>query len=70
MPPALAWTILLGGWILPLLHILASPRGGSFLPPPDARCPLGPRTGWLVLVLLLGPVGWALYMKGRRRVSA
>ena len=69
MTPALAWTVLLLGWVLPLAHVLASPRSGPFLPPPGARCPLGPRTGWLVLVLLLGLVGWLIYLKGRR-VSA
>ena len=70
MSPVLAWFLLIGGWILPMLHISLSPRGGPFLPPPGARCPMGPRTGWLVLALLLGPVGWALYLKGRRRLSA
>jgi hypothetical protein len=70
MHPALAWAVLLGGWGAPLLHILLSPRGGPFRPPPGARCPLGPRVGWLVLALLLGPVGWALYLKGRRRLTA
>jgi hypothetical protein len=28
---------------------------------------LGPRTGWLVLVLFLGPVGWLLYLRARAR---
>ena len=30
------------------------------------RCPLGPRVGWLVIVLLLGPLGWLVYMARRR----
>jgi hypothetical protein len=63
----LAWALLLT-WLGALLHVLVSPRGGPFLPPSGSRCPLGPRTGWVVLVLLLGPLGWILYM--RRRVSA
>ena len=33
---------------------------------PGSGCPLGPRVGWLVLVLLLGPVGWLLYIVRRR----
>lgn len=67
MQPWLAWTILLGGWLLPLLHVAASPRGGPWLPPPGSRCPFGPRPGWLVIVLLGGPLGWLLYMKRRGR---
>jgi hypothetical protein len=69
MTPTLAWAVLLAGWAAPLAHVLLSRRGGPFAPPPGTRCPLGPRTGWLVLVLLLGPVGWLLYLRGRR-VSA
>ena len=69
MTPALSWAVLLLGWVLPMAHVLASRQSGPFRPPPGARCPLGPRTGWLVLVLLLGPIGWLLYLKGRR-VSA
>lgn len=65
MPPWLAWTVLIGGWLLPLLHVVLSPRGGPWLPPPGSRCPLGPRPGWLVIVLLLGPVGWLLYARRR-----
>jgi hypothetical protein len=69
MTPTLAWAVLLAGWAAPLAHVLLSRRSGPFAPPPGTRCPLGPRTGWLVLVLLLGPVGWLLYLRGRR-VSA
>jgi hypothetical protein len=63
-----AWAFLLS-WGASLLHVLVSPRGGPFGPPSGSRCPLGPRTGWLVMVLLLGPVGWLLYMR-RRRATA
>ena len=66
MQPWIAWIILLAGWALPLLHVALSPRSGAWLPPPGSNCPLGPRVGWLTLVLLLGPIGWALYMKARR----
>jgi hypothetical protein len=69
MSAGLAWAIVLLGWVAPLAHVLLSPASGPFAPPAGSRCPLGPRTGWLVLVLLLGPVGWAMYLKGRR-VSA
>jgi hypothetical protein len=49
----------------PLLHVLVSPSAGPLRPPPGSRCPMGPRLGWLVLVLLLGPVGWLLFMTRR-----
>ena len=62
-----AWSILVFGFVLPLLHVAFSPMSGRWRPPEGSRCPLGPRTGWLVIVLLLGPVGWLLYMRGRAR---
>jgi hypothetical protein len=62
-----ALAILIGLYGLPLLHVLLSPRGGPFRPPAGSGCPMGPRVGWLVLVLLLGPLGWVLYMARRRR---
>ena len=64
---ALAWLILIGGFVLPLLHVALSPMSGPWGPPPGSRCPLGPRPGWMVLVLFLGPLGWLLYMTSRRR---
>jgi hypothetical protein len=65
----IAALVLLGGFALPLLHVLVSPRGGPFRPPPGARCPLGPRVGWTVIVLLLGPIGWLMYIRGRGRAK-
>lgn len=62
-----AAVVLLGGFALPLLHVLVSPRSGPFRPPPGSRCPIGPRVGWAVIVLLLGPIGWLMYVRGRRR---
>ncbi len=54
-------------YVAPLLHILVSPSAGSFRPPPGSRCPMGPRVGWLVMVLLLGPIGWLMFMTRKRR---
>jgi hypothetical protein len=65
----IAWLIVIFGYILPLGHVALSPRGGGWVPPPGARCPFGPRTGWLVIVLLLGPIGWLLYMRAQSRRS-
>jgi hypothetical protein len=62
-----AWLILILGFGVPLLHVVLSPHSGSWAPPPGARCPFGPRAGWVVIVLLLGPVGWILYMRARSR---
>ena len=65
-----AWAILICGYLLPLAHVALSPRAGSWRPQPGARCPFGPRVGWLVMVLLLGPVGWLLFASGRLRRRA
>ncbi len=68
MSPLLFWLALLLLFAAPVLHVALSPRSGPWLPPQGARCPFGPRLGWLVIVLLLGPLGWLLYI-GRRRKS-
>jgi hypothetical protein len=64
----MAWLILGIGYLLPLAHVLLSPSGGSWTPPPGSRCPLGPRLGWIVLVLLLGPFGLLLFWRSRKRL--
>ena len=64
---AIAWAILIVGYLLPLAHVALSPAAGSWRPPPGARCPLGPRAGWLVVVLLSGALGWFLFLFSRWR---
>jgi hypothetical protein len=49
-------------FVVPLLHVMFSSKAGPFMPPPGSRCPIGPRFGWIVLVVLLGPIGWALFL--------
>lgn len=67
---AIAWLIVIFGFGVPLSHIALSSRGGSWTPPPGSRCPFGPRVGWLVIALMLGPIGWLLYLRARRRQPA
>lgn len=62
-----AWAILIFGWLLPLAHVALSRRAGPWRPPPGSGCPLGPRCGWLVLVLLAGPLGWLAFRRARAR---
>ncbi len=62
-----AWAAIIVLYVAPLLHVLLSPTSGSFRPPPGSRCPMGPRLGWLVMVLVLGPIGWLMFMTRRRR---
>ena len=54
-------------YLLPLLHVALSPSAGPLRAPPEARCPFSPRVGWIVMVLLLGPIGWLLFVARRRR---
>jgi hypothetical protein len=67
MPVEIAALALFLVYVLPVLDVSLSARGGPWTPPPGSRCPLGPRLGWLVLVLMLGPIGWLLYRHGRGR---
>ncbi len=62
MTPLLAWLFLIGFYLLPIAHVVLSPRGGTWRMPPGARCPFSPRVGWLVIVLTLGALGWLLYL--------
>lgn len=71
MDPLTAWIVLVVCWLAPLVHVAVSRRSGSLRPPPGAGCPFGPRAGWLVIVLLLGAIGWLMFMGAtRRRTSA
>jgi len=55
-------------WIvIPVLHVMTSPTGGSWSPAAGSSCPFGPRLGWLVIVILLGLIGWFLFLRSRRR---
>ncbi len=67
MDPTAAWTLVIAFWLAPLAHVALSPKSGPLRPPPGTRCPFGPRAGWIVIVLMLGPVGWLLYVNARRR---
>lgn len=66
----IAWSILIVGWGLPLLHVILSRRAGPWRMPPEAGCPMSPRVGWLVLVLMLGPIGWLLFVARPRRKTS
>jgi hypothetical protein len=69
MTQTTALILVLALYVAPLVHVLVSPAAGPFRPPPGSRCPIGPRFGWLVMVLLLGPIGWVMFMtrRGARR---
>jgi hypothetical protein len=66
MTQTTALILVLALYVAPLLHVLLSPAAGPFRPPPGSRCPMGPRLGWLVMVLLLGPIGWLMFVSRRR----
>lgn len=66
MSPVAALIFLLFFYLLPLAHVMASPRSGAWSPPPGSRCPLGPRVGWMIIVAVAGALGWLLYLRGRR----
>jgi len=69
MSQTTALLVVLTLYVAPLLHVLLAPGAGSFRAPPGSACPMGPRLGWLVIVLLLGPIGWLMFMTRRRRAS-
>lgn len=66
-PQVIAFAILIFGFLLPMAHVAFSPTAGPWRMPPEARCPFSPRIGWLVIVMLLGPIGWLMFMTRKRR---
>jgi len=72
MDPVIAWLLAILLYLAPLLHVAVSPRAGPLMPPDGARCPFGPRLGWIVIVLFAGIFGWLMFMstRGRRRAGA
>ena len=65
MSPIAAWIFLIVGFLLPIAHIMFSSKGGSWLAKKGSKCPIGPRIGWLIIVIFLGPIGWLMYIKKR-----
>jgi hypothetical protein len=65
----LALTILMLWIVLPTLHVIFSPRSGPWLAPEGTKCPFGPRLGWLTIVIMLGLVGWIMFIRSRNRFS-
>ena len=71
MSPAAAWTVLIVGFVLPLIHVALSKDIGPSKPGADGgTCPFSPRMGWIVIVLFLGPIGWLMFMGSRRKKRA
>ena len=70
MSPAAAWTVLIVGFVLPLIHVALSKDIGAAKKADGGSCPFSPRIGWIVIVLFLGPIGWLMFMASRRKRRA
>ena len=70
LSPVAAWTVVIAGYALPILHVLLSSAAGPWKPPAGTRCPFGPRVGWLIIVLLLGVFGWLMFVLSKRQRPA
>jgi len=60
------WVVVAIFWGLPLAHVALSRAAGPWRGQPGSACPFSPRVGWIFLVLMLGPVGWLLFVFRRR----
>ena len=71
MDLVVAWLLAVLLYLAPLIHVALSPRAGPLMPPDGARCPFGPRLGWIVIVLFTGLLGWLMFIsaRGRRRTG-
>ncbi len=57
----IAWSLFLLLYLAPLAHVALSRRAGPWRAPAGTSCPFGPRVGWLIMVVFLGPLGWLLF---------
>jgi len=64
-----ALIVLLLWIVIPALHVIVSPNGGSWSPPESSTCPFGPRIGWLVIVVMFGLIGWLLFVRSRKKIA-
>ncbi len=62
-----AWAILIFGIALPAAHVALAKGGGGWNARAGAKCPFGPRTGWLMVVVFLPFVGWLMFAAAQRR---
>jgi len=69
MDPTVALIILILWIVVPTLHVVFSPSAGPWTMPEGSTCPFSPRVGWLVIVLLLGFIGWILFLRTRWRLK-
>lgn len=67
MDQLIAWTVLIFGIVLPAGHVAFSGGTGGWRPAAGARCPFGPRLGWLIVVTFLPFVGWLMFVAAQRR---
>ncbi len=67
MDQLIAWTIVIFGIVLPAAHVACAKGGGGWKAEPGAKCPFGPRTGWLMVVVFLPFAGWLMFAAARRR---
>ena len=48
------------GFIFPLIHVVLTMKPATQL---DAsKCPFSSRTGWIIIILILGPLGWLMFL--------
>ncbi len=50
MDTTTAWIFVIVFWLAPIVHVATSARSGPARPPEGARCPFGPRVGWLLFM--------------------
>jgi hypothetical protein len=63
----IAWAILILGIALPAAHVAFAPGAGGWKARAGARCPFGPRLGWLIVVVFLPFAGWLMFVAAQRR---
>jgi len=70
MSPLIAWAVALFLYVLPLLHVVFSPKMGPWRLPIASKCPFSPRAGWLVIILLTGIFGWFGFIRALKRLQS
>ena len=60
MEKIIALGFVLFGFIFPLAHVALAFK--TMEHPKTSKCPFSPRTGWFIIILILGPLGWLMFL--------
>ena len=66
MEKFIALGFVLFGFIFPLVHVGLTFK--TMKHSKTSKCPFSPRTGWFIIILTLGPLGWLMFLNAIAKI--